>query len=203
MQNHGPVSLLSICGKSFERVIFNPIFEFLYKNGFLCSNQSGFCLFNSCENQLLSNFHEVYANYDQHPILEVRANFLDISKACNRVSHEGLLLKYDRIRISGNLPSLHRSFLSNRFQRVVLNGHCYTWSSVFAGFPQGPILGPLLFLIYIKDLLGNLQSTAKLFVDEKSLFSSLYDRSISASELNSNLKKKFTLGLQMENDIQS
>ena len=134
----------------------------------------------------------------------MRANFLDISKACNRVSHEGLLLKYDRIRISGNLHrSLHRSFLSNRFQRVVLNGQCYTWSSVFAGFPQDPILGPLLFLIYIKDLLGNLQSTAKLFVDEKSLFLSLYDRSISASELNSNLKKKFTLGLQMENDIQS
>ena len=94
------------------------------------------------------------------------ANFLDISKVFDKVWHERLLFKLERIGISANLLSLLNSFLSNRFQRVVLNGQCSSWSSVLAGVLQGSILGPLLFLIYIKDLLENLQSTVKLFADD-------------------------------------
>ena len=125
----------------------------------------------------------------QHPTLEMRANFLDISKAFDKVWHEGLLFKLERIGISGNLLSLLKSFLSNRFQRVVLNGQCSSWSSVLAGVPQGSILGPLLFLIYINDLPENLQSTVKLFADDTSLFSTVYEPNISASQLESDLKK--------------
>ena len=91
-------------------------------------------------------------------------------KAFDRVWHEGLLFKLECIGISGNLLSLLKSFLSNRFQRVVLNGQCSSWPSVQAGVLQGSILGPLLFLIYINDLPGNLQSTVKLFADDTSLF---------------------------------
>ena len=65
--------------------------------------------------------------------LQMRANFLDILKAFDKVWHEGLLFKLERIGISGNLLSLLKSFLSNRFQRVVLNGQCSSWSSVLAG----------------------------------------------------------------------
>ena len=119
----------------------------------------------------------------------MRANFLDISKAFDKVWHEGLLFKLERIGISGNLLSLLKSFLSNRFQRVVLNGQCSSWSSVLAGVPQGSILGPLLFLIYINDLPENLQSTVKLFADDISLFSTIYEPNISASQLESDLKK--------------
>ena len=68
----------------FEKIIFNPIFEYLNENGLLCPNQSGFHTFNSCENQLLSIVHDIYANFDQHPTLEVRVKFLDISKAFDR-----------------------------------------------------------------------------------------------------------------------
>ena len=75
LQNYQPVSLLPICGKIFERIIFNPIFEYLEKNSLLCPNQSGFRPFDSCENQLLSIVHhDIYANFaDQRPTLEVRA----------------------------------------------------------------------------------------------------------------------------------
>ena len=118
----------------------------------------------------------------------MRANFLDISKALDKVWHEGLLFKVERIGISGNLLSLLRSFLSNRFQRVVLNGQCSSWSSVLVGVPQGSILGLLPFLIYINDLLENLQSTVKLFADD-TLFSTVYEPNISASQLESDLKK--------------
>ena len=86
LQNYRPVSLLPICGKIFERIIFNPIFKYLEKNSLLCPNQSGFCPFDSCENQLLSIIHDIYASFDQHLTLEARANFLDISKAFDKVS---------------------------------------------------------------------------------------------------------------------
>ena len=104
------VSLLPICGKIFERIIFNPIFEYLEKNSLLCPNQSGFRPFDLCENQLLSTVHDIYANFDQDPALEMRANFLDISKAFDKVWHEGLIFKLERIGISGNLLSLLKCF---------------------------------------------------------------------------------------------
>ena len=132
----------------FFRIIFNPIFQYLEKNSLLCPNQSGFRPFDSCENQLLSILHDIYGNSDQHPTLEVRDNSLDILKKW----HEGLLFKLERIGISGNFLGLLKSFLSNRFQWVVLNDHCFSWLSVQARVLQGSILGPLHFLIYIYDL---------------------------------------------------
>ena len=93
--NYRPVSLLPICGKIFERLIFKPGFEFLEGNKLLSPNQSGFRPNNSCENQLLSIAHSIYADFDQSPSLEVRANFLDISKAFDKVWHKGLLYKLE------------------------------------------------------------------------------------------------------------
>ena len=96
--------------------------EFLEENNLVCPYQSGFHSSDSCQSQLLSIVHDIYASFDQSPVLEVRANFLDISEAFDKVWHEGLLFKH--IGISGNLLSLLKSFSNNRFQRVVLNGQC-------------------------------------------------------------------------------
>ena len=80
-------------------------------------------------------------------------------------------------------------FLSFRKQRVVLNGQASPWVSIEAGVPQGSILGPLLFLIYINDLPDDLSTTAKLFADDTSIFSIVQNVSISASHLNNDLSK--------------
>ena len=173
----------------FEKIIFNPMLDFLEENSLLCPHQSGFRSSDSCQSQLLSIVHDIYASFDQSATLEVRANFLDILKAFDKVWHEWLIFKLEDTGISGNLLNLLKSFLNNRFQKVVLNGQCSSWSSVLAGVPQGSILGPFLFLIYINDLPEGLQSSVKLFADDTSLFSTAYDPNMSADELDEDLKK--------------
>ena len=133
--------------------------------------------------------HDIYVSFDQGRTVEVKANFLDISKAFDKVWQEGLIFKLDHSGTSGNLLSLLKSFLSNRFQRVVLNGQCSNWSLVLDGVSQGSILGPLLFIIYINDLPEGLQSSVKLFADDTSLFSTVYDPNMSADQLDEDLKK--------------
>ena len=96
--------------------------EFVEESNLLCPHQSGFHSSDSSQSQLLSIVHDICASFDQLPTLEVTANFLDISKAVDKVWHEGLLFKLEHVGISGNLLSLLKSFLNNRFQRVVLNG---------------------------------------------------------------------------------
>ena len=79
-------------------------------------------------------------------------------------------------------------FLTNRKQRVVLNGQCSFWVDIRAGVPQGSIPGPLLFLIYVNDLPNGLKSECKLFADDTSLFSVAHDVNTSASDINNDLK---------------
>ena len=83
LKNYRPVSLLPICGKTFERLVFNEMFSFFLANNFLVSNQSGFKPGNSCINQLLSITHEIYSSFDDG--YEVRSVFLNISKAFDKV----------------------------------------------------------------------------------------------------------------------
>ena len=91
LNNYRPVSLLPVCGKIFERTIFDDVFAFLENNNLLTFKQSGFRRNDSCVSQLLSVVHSIYLDFDLNPLLEVRGNFLDISKAFDKVCHEGLL----------------------------------------------------------------------------------------------------------------
>ena len=90
--------------------------------------------------------------------------------------------------ISGRLLALIVSYLSNQQQRVVLNGKTSVWSYISAGVPQGSVLGPLFFLMYINDLVDDISSDAKLFADDTSLFSVVHDEITSANQLNRDLK---------------
>ena len=181
-KNYRPVSLLTICGKIFECLICNVIYDFLSDNNLLAPNQSGYRSVDSCINQLLSINHEILNVSDKR--LEVRGIFLDISKAFDNVWHDGLTFKLRQNDVSGNIINVLRDFLCNRKQRVVLNGRCSSWTDVSAGVPQGSILGPLLFLTYIIDLFDGLKSECKLFADDISVFSVVHDINTSASDLN-------------------
>ena len=143
IQNYRPVSLLPICGKIFEKLMFNSLFEYLEHNNLLNPHQSGFRPGDSCVHQLLSITFNIYKSFDANPSLEVRGIFLDMSKAFDRVWHEGLLLKLKRLGLSGKFYGLINSFLSNRRQRVIINGQSSKWSPIKAGVPQESILGPL------------------------------------------------------------
>ena len=129
--NYRPVSLLPIRGKVFERLIFSEMFKFLIENELISPNQLGFKPGDSCTNQLLAITHEIYKSFDEG--FEVRGVFLDISKAFDKVWHEGLIFKLKQNGISGNLINLLCDFLRNRKQRVLLNGQVSGWFDVKAG----------------------------------------------------------------------
>ena len=122
------MSLLPICGKILERLMFNEMFNFFIGNKLISSNQSGFKPGDSCINQLLSITHEIYKSFDVG--LEVRSVFLDISKAFDKVWHDGIIYKLTQNGISGNLLNLLEDFLKERKQRIVLNGEVSTWKNI-------------------------------------------------------------------------
>ena len=186
LENYRPISLLPICSKIFERLIYNEMFTFFTENDLISPNQSGFRPGESCVNQLLAITHEIYKSFDEG--FEVRGVSLDISKAFDKVWHEGLLLKLNQNCVTGNLLKLLRDFLSYRKQRVVLNSQHSSWDNVNAEVPQGSVLGLLLFLIYINDLSNNLSSNCKLFADDTSLFSVVNNIHTSATTLSQDLK---------------
>ena len=96
--------------------------------------------------------------------------FCDISNAFDRVWHQGLIHKLRDMGCCDELLSWFSSYLSNRRQRVVINGQTSEWTYVLNGVPQESILGPVLFLIYINDIVNELQASVNLFADNTSLF---------------------------------
>ena len=185
ISNYRPISLLPILAKKFEKIIFEKLYKYLEVNNLITKNQSGFRPGDSCTNQLLSLVHEIHDSFDCG--LEVRSVYLDMSKAFDKVWHEGLIFKLKQNGIEGNLLNLFSNYLNNRRQRVVLNGMESSWAEIRAGVPQGSVLGPLLFLIYINDLEEGIESSVKFFADDTSLFSVVKDPQVSAVNLQHDL----------------
>ena len=182
-----PISLLLIFGKIFEKVIFNNLFAYFQENKFLSDNQSGFRSGDSCTSQLVAITHEIYKAFDGNPSLETRGVFLDMSKAFDKIWHDGLLYKLKNYGVEGDFYNILKNYLQNRKQKVVLNGQYSSWLDINAGVPQGSVLGPLLFLIYINDLPENLVSVSKLFADDTSIFSTVSEINKSSEDLNQDL----------------
>ena len=189
VKNYRPISLLPICGKIFEKLIFDTLYAYLRTHGLITKNQSGFVPGDSCTNQLLFLINEIHEAFENPKSLEVRAVFLDMSKAFDKVWHEGLIFKLKQNGVSGELLSFFSSYLSNRKQRVVLNGSFSDVASIESGVPQGSVLGPLLFLVYINDLEKDIRSNVKFFADDTMLYSIVNDPLKTASDLNHDLDK--------------
>ena len=136
---------------------------YLVVNRLISKHQFGFRPGDSPTSQLLYLVHTIHLALDEQK--EVRSIFLDMSKAFDKVWHDGLLCKLQRNGIEGQLLHLFKSYLSNRNQRVVINGFESEWGLIEAGVPQGSVLGPLLFLIYINDLENGITSNVNFFAD--------------------------------------
>ena len=186
-KNYRPISLLPILGKILEKLIYDSLYSHLVSHELLNSNQSGFRPGDSTVNQLISITHTIFKAFDCNPPLDIRSVYLDISKAFDRVWHDGLVYKLKRCGVSGQLLSLIQSFLKDRKQRTVLNGQSSNWGDISAGVPQGSILGPLFFLVYINDLSADLRCNVKLFADDTSLFTLVEDPNTAANDMNHDL----------------
>ena len=187
MSNYRPVSLLPICGKIFEKIIFDKLYTHIYSNNLISDKQSGYKKNDSTIKQLLAITHEIHKAFDHSPPREVRAAFLDISRAFDRVWHDGLIFKLKQNGIEGGVLSILSNFLAERKQRVIIDGKFSNWADIEAGVPQGSILGPLLFLVYINDLIDEVDSEIRIFADDTFIFR-IVDQN-STENLNQDLEK--------------
>ena len=187
--NYRPISLLNTIGK---------VYNFVHEHHVITTLQSGFVPGDATVNQLADVYNTFCKALDDGE--EVRAIFCDISKTFDRVWHKCLVYKLKAAGISGSLLCWLTDYLDNRKQRVVLPGGISDWTDIKAGVPQGSILGPLLFLLYINDIVEDIHSSIRLFADDTSLCIIVDNRSSSRSaELRSH--KNTPLGEQMVGDI--
>ena len=174
MKNYGPISLLPVFVKVFERLLFNSLFSHFHNNNLFTKCQSGFMPSDSCISQPLSIVHEIQS-FDYMPPTDVRVIFLDVLKAFDKLWHQGLLFKLKSYGVEGNFLRPLENYLGNRKQKVILDGQCSSGKVILSGVPQGSVLGPPLFLIYINDLPNDLNSICKISADDTSIFSKVFD----------------------------
>lgn len=166
IQNYRPISLTCTSCKLLEHCIANFMIKFLEDNNLLTPFQHGFRKGFSTTTQLVSTVHSLASTLDKSGQTDII--FMDFSKAFDLVSHSGLILKLNRLHFPSNLVKWISSYLNKRRQFVDVDGHYSDFLPVNSGVPQGSVLGPLLFLIYINDLTACIDEsvTIRLFADD-------------------------------------
>ena len=183
LDNYRPISIIPVVAKVFERIIYDQLYAFLMDNNILSSYQSSFRSLHSTVTSLLEATDDWVYNIDQGNVIAVV--FLDLKKAFDTVDHTILISKLAVHGIGGASIEWLKSYLSERNQKCFLNGSLSNSCVLSCGIPQGTILGPLLFLLYINDLPNCLShSQPRMYADDTHL--ALAGNSANSIELNLN-----------------
>jgi hypothetical protein len=170
-----------------ERVIYKYVFNHLQRNKLIYEYQSGFLPKYSTVYQLLEMYNCILNSLEKKEISCFV--FCDFSKAFDKVWHKGLLHKIKPHGVDSNLLSWFSSYLQDRQQRVVINNSSSSLCNVSAGVPQGSVLVPLLFILYINDIAENLISLSRLFADDTSFSYSSRDELQTKTVIDHDLKE--------------
>ena len=170
-QNYRPVSLTCICCKLLETFIRDDIVHHMKENKLFSNSQFGFIGGRSTVLQLLHVLEKWTDTLDQGGVLDVI--YLDFMKAFDKVPHKRLIAKLKSYGIGNKVTNWIDFYLSGRRQRVCVNGTYSDWAPVTSGIPQGSVLGPVLFTIYINDLPDEITSDIYLFADDTKIFTEI------------------------------
>jgi len=172
-ENYRPIALTSHIIKVFERVMRKRLVEHLESNGLLCDNQHGFRKGRSCLTQLLAHFDDVMCNALEGA--DTDAIYLDFAKAFDKVDHLLLLKKLQAFGVTGKVFEWIKSFLLDRDQYVAVNGVKSYLAKVLSGVPQGTVLGPILFIIFINDMKESITSSIlRSFADDTRILKAIF-----------------------------
>jgi len=170
-ENYRPISLTSAVCKVLETIVKKQMTTYLDSEGIITNHQHGFVRGRSCLTNLLHVIEDWTSNLDKEYGVDVI--YLDYKKAFDTVPHKRLVNKLEHLGFAGGLLNWLKAFLTNRTMRVVVNGCFSAWAVVLSGVPQGSVLGPLLFLLFVNELPDWIKNNICMFADDTKIWTRL------------------------------